>query len=83
VRKGGTVASTIGAVTPEVMAARELRGLNIDLQPKVELLDRLSAEYSKGRLRIPVEQKLPLESAPDALEASRQGRLRGKTVLAI
>ncbi|MCI4356459.1 MAG: NADP-dependent oxidoreductase [Thermoplasmata archaeon] len=83
VRKGGTVASTIGAVTPEAMAARELRGINIDLQPKVELLDRLSAEYSKGRLRIPVEQKVPLESAPDALEASRQGKLRGKTVLAI
>ncbi|MCI4326070.1 MAG: NADP-dependent oxidoreductase [Thermoplasmata archaeon] len=83
VRAGGTVASTIGAATEAVAGSRGLRGLNIDLHPSTALLDRLSAEFSKGMLRVPVEQKVPLDSAPDVLDASREGKLRGKTVLTI
>ena len=83
VRAGGTVASTIGAATEAVAGPRGLRGLNIDLHPSTALLDRLSAEFSKGMLRVPVEQKVPLDSAPDVLDASREGKLRGKTVLTI
>ncbi|HXQ94464.1 MAG TPA: NADP-dependent oxidoreductase [Thermoplasmata archaeon] len=82
-RPGGTVASTIGAAAESVTAPRGLKGINIDLQPRAELLDRLSAMYSKGALRVPVEQKSPLDSAADLLDASRLGTLRGKAVLVI
>jgi NADPH2:quinone reductase len=83
VRPGGTVASTIGSATEAVTGPKGLKGLNVNLRPKVELLDRLSAEFSKGLLRVPVEQKIPLDGAPDAIDASREGKLRGKTVLTI
>jgi NADPH2:quinone reductase len=83
VKSGGTVASTQGGATESAATTRGLRAINIDMKPSLGLLDRLSAEYSKGLLRIPVEQKIPLESAASALEASRAGKLRGKTVLGI
>jgi NADPH:quinone reductase-like Zn-dependent oxidoreductase len=82
-KPGATAASTVGAATEAVTAPRGLKGLNIDMHPKTELLERLSAMYSKGQLRIPVEQKAPLDSAADLVEASRQGTLRGKAVLVI
>lgn len=83
VKRGGTVVSPRGAATPEAMAARGLRGVNIDLQPKAEYLDRISTEFVNGRLRIPVERKFPLDEAPLAVEESRQGTLRGKAVITI
>ncbi|HEV8050378.1 MAG TPA: NADP-dependent oxidoreductase [Thermoplasmata archaeon] len=82
-RPGGTVASTIGAATEPATAPKGVTGLNIALHPRAELLDRLSAMYTKGQLRIPIEQKSPLDSAADLLDASRQGTLRGKAVLVI
>lgn len=83
VRSGGTVVSTRGAVMPQTLAARHLRGVNIDLQPKTAYLDRIATEFVSGRLRVPLEQKRPLDDAPAVLEESRQGTLRGKTVLTI
>lgn len=83
VKSGGTVVSTRGGATAELTASRGLRGVNIDLQPKAEYLDRISKEFVNGRLRVPLEQKRPLDEAAEALEASRNGTLRGKTVLMI
>jgi NADPH2:quinone reductase len=83
VRPGGTVASTIGAATDEVLTPRGLRGLNLSLPPSRDLLDRLAKEFAAGRLRIPLDQKVPLASAPDAIAKSRAGAVRGKTVLTI
>jgi NADPH:quinone reductase-like Zn-dependent oxidoreductase len=83
VRKGGVVGSTIGAVDPAAMTRHGLRGTNIDLQPSSALLDRLSVEILSGRMRIPVDTQRPLAEAPEALELSRSGKARGKTVLMI
>ena len=83
VRPGGAVASTLGAVDEAAAAARGLRGLNINLTAKTELLDRLGKEFSTGRLRIPVEDRKPLAEAPRVVAAGRAGELRGKTVLLI
>lgn len=83
VKPGGTVVSPRGAATPEAVAARQLRGVNIDLQPKAEYLDRLSTEFANGRLRVPLERKFAFEEASSAIESSRQGTLRGKAVLTI
>lgn len=83
VAKGGTIASTVGGAQGPRLDAAGLRALNIDMKPKLELLDRLSSEYTQGRLRIPLEQKLPLESASDAWDAVKTGRVRGKIVLVV
>ncbi len=83
VKPGGIAASTIGAATPEVVNPRGLRPINIGMPPSRELLDRLAKEFSTGRLRIPLDEKLPLASAPEAIARSRAGTARGKTVLTI
>jgi NADPH:quinone reductase-like Zn-dependent oxidoreductase len=83
VRQGGVVASTIGALDLAKVEAAGRKGINTSLQPSVDKLEKLNAEYSKGRLRIPLEQKTPLDNAADVLDASREGKLRGKTVLVI
>ncbi|MGP8072953.1 MAG: NADP-dependent oxidoreductase [Thermoplasmata archaeon] len=83
VRSGGMVASTVGSATEAVLGPRGLKGLNVNLQPRAELLDRLSEEFSAGRLRIPVEEKLRLDEVPDALLRKQQGIGRGKTVIKI
>ncbi|MGD0249368.1 MAG: NADP-dependent oxidoreductase [Thermoplasmata archaeon] len=83
VRRGGIVASTIGAAVDAVVKPRGFVGMNIGLRPSPELLDRLSEDFSSGMLRIPVEEKVPLEAAPEAIANSRQGKGRGKTVIRI
>jgi NADPH:quinone reductase-like Zn-dependent oxidoreductase len=83
VRAGGSVASTVGAATEEVVKPRGLTGWNIGLHPSAELLDRLSEEFVNGRLRIPVDEKIVLEAVPDTLTRKRTGQGHGKTVIKI
>ncbi|MFD0685127.1 NADP-dependent oxidoreductase [Actinomadura fibrosa] len=80
-RPGGAYVSTIWAVNPDAMAAREVRGTNIESAPTAELLDRLSALIDASELRVTVEREIPLEEAPAALAAARAGGARGKTVI--
>jgi NADPH:quinone reductase-like Zn-dependent oxidoreductase len=82
-RPNGIAASTIGAATEAVVAPLGFRPMNVNLQPQRELLDRLAKEFTTGRLRIPLDEKLPLAAAPDAIARSRAGTGRGKTVLTI
>ncbi len=82
-RSGGTAASTIGQATPAAIGGRDLKAINVNLEPRAELLERLAKEFSAGRLRIPVEDRRTLAEAPEVLELSRKGELRGKTILKI
>ncbi|MCI4367551.1 MAG: NADP-dependent oxidoreductase [Thermoplasmata archaeon] len=83
VRKGGVVASTKGAALDSVLAPLGLKGINVNLNPRSELLDRLASEFSSGRLRVPLEETVPLAEAPQAIERSRTGVSRGKVVIKI
>jgi len=80
-REGGIVGSTIGAVDVDALAARKIRGVNVNLHPKPELLERLSKELGAGRLRTAVELQVPFAEALNAFESIRAGTTRGKTVL--
>jgi NADPH:quinone reductase-like Zn-dependent oxidoreductase len=82
-RPNGVAASTIGAATEQATTARGFRGLNVNLTPSRELLDRVAREFSTGRLRIPLDEKVPLAAAPEAIAKSRAGTGRGKTVVTI
>ncbi|MCI4358509.1 MAG: NADP-dependent oxidoreductase [Thermoplasmata archaeon] len=83
VRDGAVVGSPVVAPGASGTTERGIRILPIQLQPSTSLLDRLSAEISSGRLRIPVESTVPLSEAAEAISLSRQGLGRGKTVLTI
>jgi NADPH:quinone reductase-like Zn-dependent oxidoreductase len=83
VRKGGKVSSTVGAATPEALAAREITGTNIMAVPSRETLAALLAEIERGMLRVDVEETLPLEDAPRGLDAFLNGHVRGKTVVTV
>jgi NADPH:quinone reductase-like Zn-dependent oxidoreductase len=82
-RPGGTYVSTVWSVNPDAMAARELRGINFEVQPSAALLERLSDLIDAGELRIRVEREVPLAEAAGALADNRAGGARGKTVIRI
>jgi NADPH:quinone reductase-like Zn-dependent oxidoreductase len=79
-REGGIVASTIGAADPAVLAAHKVRGVNINMHPTPDLLDRLSKELAAGRLRTPIELQVPFAEALNAFPTLRAGSGRGKAV---
>lgn len=83
VKPGGLVASSVNAVDEPAMAARGYHGINVNAHPAPELLERLGTEFAAGRLRVPMEQRVPLLEAPRVLAESRSGALKGKVVLTI
>ncbi|WP_242885770.1 NADP-dependent oxidoreductase [Actinomadura litoris] len=83
-RPGGTYAGTTWAVNPDAMAARRIRGVNLDGTPTAALLERVSALVDSGGLRVAVEREVPLDAAPGALADDRAGPARhGATVIRI
>lgn len=82
-RPGGTYVSTLWSVNPDAMAAKELRGVNFEVEPSAALLDRLSGLIDAGELRVRVEREVPFAEAADALADNRAGGARGKTVIRI
>ncbi|WP_242900910.1 NADP-dependent oxidoreductase [Actinomadura terrae] len=83
-RPGGTYACTTWAVNPDAMAARRIRGINLDGTPTGALLERVSALLDSGGLRVAVEREVPLDAAPGALADDRAGPARpGATVIRI
>lgn len=83
VRPGGAAATTAYAADPSSLEGRKVRAVNIDMQPRADLLERVSAEIVAGRLRVPVESQVSLEEAPAAFTRARQLAGRGKTVIVL
>lgn len=83
VRPGGTVITSVGAADPEAMAAREIRGINVQSPVTGELLETIARLIDASRLRMVIESEVPLEEAPAALARNRAGGARGKTVIKI
>jgi NADPH:quinone reductase len=83
IRKGGIVASTKRSASEAAATPLGLRAINVNLTPRAELLDRLAVEFSSGRMRVPLEETVPLAEAPQALERNRSGESHGKVVLKI
>jgi NADPH:quinone reductase-like Zn-dependent oxidoreductase len=81
VRPGGTAASTVFVAGKLPGAVTGVRTLNIDLQPRASLLDRLAEGVIAHKLRSPVERTIALSEAPSAVAESRAGRSTGKTVI--
>ncbi|MBF8191346.1 NADP-dependent oxidoreductase [Nonomuraea sp. K274] len=80
-RPGGVICSTIHAVDPGALAARELRGVNVVNQVTGQVLAHLADLIDSGELRVRIEAQVPLEEAPARLRELATGSAHGKTVL--
>lgn len=83
VRKGGKVASTLGAADEEALAAAGLTGTSVMAAPVRELIAELAALAAAGTLKIDITTVLPLEKATDGLATLAGGAARGKIVVEI
>lgn len=83
VRKGGKVASTLGAADEEALAAAGLTGTSVMAAPVRELIAELAALAAAGTLKVDITTVLPLEKATDGLATLASGAARGKIVVEI
>ncbi len=83
VRDGGKVASTLYVADQAKLAARGITGTNVVASPVRETLTTLGEEIDRGRLRVDVEETLPLENAASGLDTLATGHARGKIVVTV
>ncbi|WP_045877013.1 NADP-dependent oxidoreductase [Pseudofrankia sp. DC12] len=84
VRKGGKVASTLGAAADEqALAAGGLTGTSVMAAPLREVVAELAERAAAGTLKVDVTTVLPLEKATDGLATLASGTARGKIVVEI
>lgn len=81
VRPGGIVLSPVFAVPQEGLPG--VRAVNFLNRASTELLDRLAHEIDSGHVRVVIGDTVTLPQVPEAIEHSRTGRARGKTVVVI
>ena len=81
VKRGGSVASSVYAADARNLARRGIKATNVGARPDARRLAELARLVDAGELSVKPERALPLEEAPEALEASRTGHVRGKLVL--
>ena len=83
VKEGGRIASSVYAAEVESLAQRGIKATNVGVHPDARRLEELSRMVGAGELTVRLERALPLEKAPEALEESRTGHVRGKIVLLV
>jgi NADPH:quinone reductase-like Zn-dependent oxidoreductase len=83
VKKGGRLASSVYAADVESLAERGIEATNVGMQPDARRLEELARMVDAGELSVRLERTFPLERAPQALEDSRTGHVRGKIVLLV
>ena len=83
VKRGGRLASSVYAAEVESLAGRGIGATNVGMQPDARRLAELARLVDAGELSVRLECAFPLERAPEALEESRTGHVRGKIVLLV
>jgi hypothetical protein len=83
VKKGGRVASSVFAADADSLARHGIKATNVRTRPDARRLVELARLVDAGEISVRVERTFPLERAPEALEASRTGHVRGKIVLLV
>jgi NADPH:quinone reductase-like Zn-dependent oxidoreductase len=85
-RDGGTLVAIANGASDEAKeaaAVRDIRVAEILVEPDGRALEEIAALAADGRLKVTVEQVLPLEEAAAAHELLEAGGVRGKLVLNI
>jgi NADPH:quinone reductase-like Zn-dependent oxidoreductase len=83
VKERGRLASSLYAADVERLAQRGIKATNVGVRPDARRLEELSRMVDAGELTMRLERTFPLERAPEALEESRSGHVRGKIVLLV
>lgn len=81
--EGGRLATTQNAADVEGLAARGVRAVNVAAALDAEKLRELARLVDAGELAVALEKAVPLRQALAAIEESRAGHARGRTVLAL
>lgn len=82
-KQGGRLASSVFAADVEGLARRGIEATNVSMQPDSRRLEDLSWMVDVGELSVRLEHTFQLVRAPEALEKSRAGHVRGKIVLLV
>jgi NADPH:quinone reductase-like Zn-dependent oxidoreductase len=82
-KRGGRVASSVYAADAERLAGRGIRGANVGARPDARRLAELARLVDAGEIFVRLERAFPFVRAPEALEESRTGHVRGKLVLLV
>ena len=83
VRDGGAAVSVALVATEQLLGSERITVMNFMMQDKPDLLARITAEAVAGRITVPIQQTVPLDEVPGALERSNAGGARGKTTVRI
>lgn len=83
IRPGGVAWSTLWSANPEALKQKGIVGGNIEFKPSGPMLDVIAEAILVGKLVAPIDTIIPLEQAPEAIERSRRGQARGKTILMV
>ncbi len=83
VKEGGRLASTAYAADVDSLAQRGIKATNVSVHPDARRLEELSRMVDAGELTVRLKRTFPLERAPEALDESRTGHVRGKIVLLV
>jgi NADPH:quinone reductase-like Zn-dependent oxidoreductase len=83
VKKGGRVASSVYAADAGGLTGRDIRAAKVSMQPDARRLRELARLVDAGEISVRLARAFPLERAPEALEESRLGHVRGKLVLLV
>src|SRR5215203_4179769 len=81
VKRGGSVATSVYAADADSLAKCGIEATNIGARPDARRLAELARLVDAGEICVRLESTFPLEKAPEALEESRTGHVRGKLVL--
>ena len=82
VREGGRVVSTLNAVRPEELEARNITGTNVMAIFQTGGVARVAELADAGKLTVPVDTVRPLTEAVAALEQFARGK-RGKIIITV
>jgi NADPH:quinone reductase-like Zn-dependent oxidoreductase len=82
-KMGGRLASSVYAADVMSLAGRGIEASNVGMQPDARRLEELSRLVDAGEISVRLERTFLLEEAPEALEESRLGHVRGKLVILV
>ena len=83
VRSGGVLVSILAFVDAEAVRARGVEPKYVFVAPSAPQLARLAGLIERGRLKVTLAARLPLEEAARAHEMIETGHTRGKIVLTV
>jgi NADPH:quinone reductase-like Zn-dependent oxidoreductase len=82
-KPGGRFVSTVSTPSPEKAMLCGVRARKMQMKMRADELTLMGDLIANGELKVMVDRILPLHRAPEALELSRRGHVRGKIVLTV